>query len=65
MIDNKKALEAQAEAQKQQQLEKAAAAVSAGAGIGQQVGDAAQSLQAAGLVPQAGTAAPLEGAVAA
>jgi hypothetical protein len=65
LIDNKKALEAQAAAQKQQQIEKAAQAVSAGAGIGQQVGDAAQSLQAAGLVPQAGTAAPLEGAVAA
>jgi hypothetical protein len=65
ITDNKQAMAMRQAAQQKQQLTEAAQAVSAGAGIAGQVGDAAQSLQAAGLVPQSGTAAPLEGAVAA
>ncbi len=64
VVPDKQALQTRAGIAKQQQMEKMAQTVAAGAHVANQVGQAAQSLQGAGLVPQAGTAAPLEGAPA-
>lgn len=64
MVEDKKALEMRAAAEQAQARAKMAQDIAQGAAVAHGVGQAATSLQEAGLVPQAGTAAPLEGAVA-
>ncbi len=63
IVPDKKAMAAREAAAEQQQQAAAAQELAAGAGVAEQVGTAATALQEAGLVPQAGQAAPLEGAM--